>query len=306
MTEAQQRTEEWYRARRGKLTASNLGALLGLVSYISRKAAYERIVGQEAEAQSPTNYFLNRACEWGTVHERDGIMSYMVHTGNLVNATGLHVHPTIPWLAGSPDGFIGSEGLIEVKCPFYPKRDGSSRVHTHVPVHYYLQMNALMEITGREWCDYVCWAPEGYAVYRVKRDPTTFEFLMNYYSQIYASVKVLMDTPPPLPKSEKDKIRLRVEKAMESTVDLTCWVAQILSNPPATEDSDPEPDADEVPPAKRLCVSLPASEGEESELISARTRQALRAQCSDKSFADAAEALLAFRYEKVPVQATAG
>ena len=117
MSETQQRTEEWYNARRGKLTASNLGSLLGLVSWCSRKEAYKRVLGAEKEARNPVNHFGNRACEWGTVHERDGILCYMTKTGNIVNATGLHTHPKIPWIAGSPDGFVGADGLIEVKCP---------------------------------------------------------------------------------------------------------------------------------------------------------------------------------------------
>ena len=66
MTE--QRTDDWFNARRGKLTASNLGALLGLVKWTSRQLAYDRINGRET-----TGSFTNKACEWGTVHERDGV-----------------------------------------------------------------------------------------------------------------------------------------------------------------------------------------------------------------------------------------
>ena len=225
---------------------------------------------------------------------------------NVVNATGLHTHPTIPWLAGSPDGFIGEEGLIEVKCPYYHKKDGSSRIHKHIPVYYYMQMNALMEITGRAWCDYVCWTPEGYAIFRVKRDSETFEYLMNYFTVIYAAVQNLMAEPPPLAKPERDKIKARIEQAMERNVDMTCWQAHIVTAPPATEDSDGTADEDEVPSPKRVRFSLPLSEGELRDLISTRTRQALRSRCGDNSLADASEALLAFRYEKIPLQAAAG
>ena len=47
MSDLQQRTPAWHVARRGKLTASNLGAALGQVNYISRAAAYRRAMGIE-------------------------------------------------------------------------------------------------------------------------------------------------------------------------------------------------------------------------------------------------------------------
>lgn len=305
MSETQQRTDDWYKARRGKLTASNLGGLLGLVSWTPRKEAYERVLGQEQNARKPENWYGNRACEWGTTHEVDGILDYMTKTGNLVNATGLHTHPTIPWIAGSPDGFIGHEGLIEVKCPYYQKRDGSSRVHKKIPIYYYLQINALLEITQRQWCDYVCWTPEGCAMFRVQRDKDTFDWLMQYYQQIYAAVRNLMPAPPHLSVQERAKIKHRVEEAMERTVDLSFWSAAVLSTPPAIEDSDTSvstvEDEDEVSPAKRLCVSAEGSGSEVSGLVSSRTRQAIRRSCGNETLADVAKALQAFRYEKVQV-----
>ena len=314
MSETQQRTDEWFQARRGKLTASNLGALLGLVKWCSRQQAYERVTGEEARARKPENYSENRACEWGITHERDGVFAYMTKTGNYVNMTGLHVHKHIPWIAGSPDGFVGSEGLIEVKCPYWPKKDGSPRLHSSVPIYYYLQMNALLEITEREWCDYVCWVPnEGTAVFRVSRDRDTWDFLMHYYSMIYASVQNGVKTVPPLSKSERDKIEARIYEAMKKTVDLTFWKAHITSTPPEPEDSeetvsnstesDDRSADDALPPAKKCRVSETIPGGEAGDLVSSRTRQAIRGRCGQEAVNAAAEALLAFRYEKIPMQA---
>lgn len=306
MSETQQRTDEWFQARRGKLTASNLGSLLGLVKWCSRQEAYDRVLGAENAARKPENHFGNRACEWGTTHERDGVVAYMTKTGNLVNMTGLHVHKHIPWIAGSPDGFIGKEGLIEVKCPYFRKKDGSPRLHSHVPIYYYLQMNALLEITEREWCDYVCWVPdEGTAIFRVSRDKNTFDYLMDYYSIIYAAVANGVRTVPSLPKSERDRIEARVLAAMETKVDRTFWKAVIHTSPPEREDSDEATDEDEVPAAKRLCLPEPVPDGAPGDLVSSRTRETVRGQCDQDALAEAATTLLAFCYEKVPVQAAA-
>lgn len=306
MSETQQRTDEWFQARRGKLTASNLASLLGLVKWCSRQDAYNRVLGDESAARKPENHFANRACDWGTTHERDGVLAYMTKTGNYVNMTGLHVHKDIPWIAGSPDGFVGSEGLIEVKCPYWKKKDGSPRLHTQVPVYYYLQMNALLEITEREWCDYVCWVPdEGTAVFRVSRDKNTFDFLMGYYSTIYAAVQNAVRTVPVLLKAERDKIEMFVQDAMKKTVDLTFWSATIQDRPPEREDSDHTENEDEIPTTKRMCVSESTATGISSDTIASRTRQALRSQCRTEALAAAAETLLAFRYEKVQMQAAA-
>ena len=86
MAHLQQRTPAWHLARQGKLTASNLGAALGQVSYISRVSAFRRAVGTE-------KFEGNVDCEWGTKNEANGIMDYQTLTGNNVVATGLHLSP---------------------------------------------------------------------------------------------------------------------------------------------------------------------------------------------------------------------
>jgi putative phage-type endonuclease len=315
MAHLQQRSEAWYDARRGKITCSNLGALLGQVSYVSRQEAYKRCLGLEQrkalkakkdgkEVEKP-----NPACTWGVENEPNGIVAYMQKTGNYVQATGLHSHNWYQWLAGSPDGFIGDEGLIEVKCPFYRKRDGSSRIHAKVPGHYWMQVNALLEITNRQWCDYCCWTPEGAAIFRVHRDPLTFDYLLNYYAAVWACVCSLAEAPPPMSKAERMAIGDRIEEAMSKGVDLTFWRAEIHTMPPAPEDSDDEvcDDEDEVPSAKRLCVSSesPLEPGEIRDTANAGYCKAICTTDSDTPCQAAAKALLALRDAQVPMQTVA-
>lgn len=250
MTSLQQRTPAWHAARRGKLTCSNLGALLGQVSYTSRKQAYRRALGLE-------QFTGNVATQWGTDNELNAIGCYMAATGNVVKPTGLHVHPDYHWLAGSPDGLVGEEGMIEVKCPFYPKRDGSSRVHNSVPHHYWIQINALLEITGREWCDYISWTPEEYKVYRVYKDHTTFDYLCNFYAQDYAAIAALSNSPPPMSTAEKNCIRSTIMESMKTSVDLEFWnsVYDSKMQPPTPTHSEQSSDENDEPPAKRQRLS---------------------------------------------------
>ena len=247
MADLQQRTPAWHIARRGKLTASNLGAILGQVRYTSRAVAYRRALGID-------KFEGNEATEWGTNNEANGIMAYQTLSGNLVNATGLHMHKDHNWIAGSPDGFVGEQGMIEVKCPYYFRRGG--RLHRDVPVHYYVQMNALMEICNREWCDYICWAPEGMVVYRVRRDADCFNFLMTYYGQFYAAVQIQAPEPPPLPSADKAKIATMLAESISRSVDYTFWkFANPSFPPPSSDPQDSDEDEALTVCAKRQCLS---------------------------------------------------
>ena len=226
MSDLEQRTPEWYEARRGKLTASNVGAALGQVSYTSRAEAYRRALGTDT-------FTGNDATRWGVLHEADGVLAYTKMTGADVTATGLHTHETFPWLAGSPDGLVGEEGLIEVKCPYYYRRDGSGRAHRTVPPHYFMQCNALLAITGRNWCDYMSWTPEGVKCHRIMADPGLFEYLLQFYGLFFAALNARAAKPPTMTVDEKKQIKERVLKSMEVSV-----VLDFFTSVPE-EESDP-------------------------------------------------------------------
>ena len=233
---AQQRTHAWHTERRGRLTASNLGYLVGQGSDLcSSPQAYKKIGGTGQYKDSCTVPALH----WGTVNEPNAIMEYMRVTGNLVEATGFKVHPVINWLGGSPDGLVGNDGMIEAKCPFYKKRDGSSRLHDEVKRNYYCQINALLEVFDRQWCDYVVWTPnEGMRIMRVYRDRELFDFLLGHYSQIYACFASGASELFKLTTVKKKEITDRIA-ASTASVDLTMWdyaLSTHLGAPPSLSD----------------------------------------------------------------------
>lgn len=198
-----QRTAAWHAQRRDKLTASNLGAALGQVGYTSRLTAYRRATGDD-------DFEGNAATRWGTDNEDTAIAAYAAHTGVVVEATGLHQHPTLEWLAGSPDGLLGSSGLLEVKCPYYQQFKGP---HQSVPPHYYLQVQQLLQCTQREWCDYVCYCgAKGMSIHRIERDDTLFEDLMGDMRRFAEAVRLKTGKPPRL---NKRKVTARVAQSMQ-------------------------------------------------------------------------------------------
>jgi hypothetical protein len=109
-------------------------------------------------------------------------------------------------------------------------------------------MNALMEICNRQWCDYVCWSPEGMAIYRVMRDPQSFEILLHYYSQFYAAMQAQVDKPPPLTKDDKLKIESTLSAAIERSVFYKFWneLAYKTDIMPSSDPFDESEDEDET------------------------------------------------------------
>ena len=96
------------------------------------------------------------ALEWGKMHEATAIAEYTMETGRdvkpapFVNLDG--------WPIGaSPDGLVGDDGLIEVKCPY--SMGGFSRYVSDGYESAKDQVQGQMWITGRAWCDFVAYDP---------------------------------------------------------------------------------------------------------------------------------------------------
>jgi putative phage-type endonuclease len=155
----EQRTDEWFAARIGKVTASRVADVIAKTKsgYGAGRANYladlvvERLTGQKEQG------FSNAAMEWGTEQEPHARAAYSAKTGILVEEVGFIDHPTVAMSGASPDGFA-EEGLIEVKCPNTSTMlecilDGKP------PQKYVTQMQWQMACTGRPWCDFVSFDP---------------------------------------------------------------------------------------------------------------------------------------------------
>jgi putative phage-type endonuclease len=260
----QQRTPAWHAARRGKLTASNVGAALGLCPWTTRQQAFNRAMGLE-------RFVGNDATRWGVANEPNGILAYSAHTGNVVDNTGLHVHKATSWLAGSPDGLVGTEGMLEVKCPFWRKKDGT-RVHKEVPSHYYLQINLCLEAAEREWCDFISWSPEGYAIYRITRDNDLHEFLMPHYLKFFAAMQRMATSPPVLGADEKKSLTEAVEASMAQHIDYKFWRNVDASVAPPSPPHDLDADESYLDAVTGRVVPLVESD-EEEDRDESRKRQ---------------------------------
>ena len=164
----QQRSKEWFKARMERVTASEVGAILGYSPYRNADDVMRSKVREYHGA--PSEFEGNQATQWGTANEAGAITEYEMETGNKVVATGFHEYED--WLGASPDGFVNVDGLIEVKCPF-----GLRHEEPPVPFrtaldqkYYWAQMQIQMHVTRRMWCDFYQWAPGGTVCERVIYD----------------------------------------------------------------------------------------------------------------------------------------
>lgn len=201
-----QRSAAWFKARQGRLTASSMGALLGLAKAPSRAQAYKRLIGED-------KFVGNAATEWGTSNEINALIDYQCTTGNEVEQTGLWLHGCYTWIAGSPDGLIGEDGILEIKCPYWRQTP-----HDEVPADYYIQMLVNMAVTGRKYCDFVSWTMEGMAVHRVEGfDKDLFNCLLEPWSKVYVAMQCRGELKP-LSKEQQQQIDQWVRRSMKDHI----------------------------------------------------------------------------------------
>lgn len=155
-----QRSEEWYRARLGKLTASRIADATARTksgygasrATLMAELVVERLTGRPAER------FVTASMQWGIETEAQARAAYEWLHDLDVEEVGFVDHPEIPHSGASPDGLVGGAGLLEIKCP-----DTKTHIETlltrKVPERYLKQMQWQMACTGREWCDFASFDP---------------------------------------------------------------------------------------------------------------------------------------------------
>lgn len=156
----EQRSPEWYAIRLGKVTASRVFDVTSKTKtgYSTSRQNYaaelivERLTGRQGD------FFQTAAMAWGTNTEPMARSAYEARMGVLVEEVGFVPHPNIEMAGASPDGLIGEEGLVEIKCPNTSTHIEMLLSKT-VPLKYIYQMQWQMACTGALWCDFVSYDP---------------------------------------------------------------------------------------------------------------------------------------------------
>jgi putative phage-type endonuclease len=197
----EQGTEAWHQLRLGKVTASRVADIMAKTktgvsasrgNYLI-ELALQRVTG------TIEPMYTNEAMQWGTATEPQARVAYEVKTGNFVDQIAFVDHDIIEWFGCSPDGLVGKDGLIEIKCPnsathWATIKDGKP------PNKYVIQMQTQMACTGRKWCDFVSFDPRmpersQLFICRVERDQKIIDEIetevMKFLIEVFDEVQLM-------------------------------------------------------------------------------------------------------------------
>lgn len=178
-----QGTDEWKQARAGLITASRVGDMLAKTKSgpaASRKNYAAELIVERMTGTPQERGFVSAEMRWGTEHEPDARSMYEWHRDVSVEQVGFVIHDELDYCGASPDGLIGTTGAVEIKCPNTAQHlallEGGK-----IDSKYVAQMQWVMFVTGRQWCDYVSYDPRielpelVLYIQRVKRDENWIE-----------------------------------------------------------------------------------------------------------------------------------
>jgi putative phage-type endonuclease len=194
MSEIIQGSPEWLQQRLGKATASRIADIVAKTKKRppASRANYLAQLVAERLTNQPTEGFKSPAMQHGTETEPLARMAYEMATGELVTEVPMIDHPTIPMSGASPDGLVGKDGLVEIKCP-----NTATHIETliadKVPTKYIPQIQWQIACTGRAWCDFVSYDPRmpedmQLFVKRVERDDALIAELEGEVTQFLEEV----------------------------------------------------------------------------------------------------------------------
>lgn len=195
----EQRSTEWFAARAGRVTASRIADVMAKTKsgWGASRGNYLAQLVVERMTGTCSPGFSNAAMQWGTEKEPEARDCYAFDQGVSVVEEGFVDHPTIAMAGASPDGLVGDDGLVEIKCP-------NSETHMvtllggPIADKYLKQMQFQMACTGRQWCDFVSYDPRfgvdmQLHVRRVERDDALIAEIEEAVSAFLAEVDAKVD-----------------------------------------------------------------------------------------------------------------
>lgn len=245
-----QRTSAWHEARKGRVTASIAGAILGLAPYMTRADAMRVMVREALGAER--EFVGNVATEYGTYHESGALTEYRMDTMHEVTPAPFVAYED--WLGASPDGYVENYGLLEIKCPYGLRKAPAGTPVPFKPIaeqpHYYAQVQVQLLATDRMWCHFYQWAPGGSKLELVKVDhdwrnenlPKLRQFYAEYLDELknnpgeyLAPERAIIDTPEAARMiGEWDAVNEQLELLAERKKDLLADMVRVAGEKNST------------------------------------------------------------------------
>ena len=157
----EQRTQEWFDARLGKVTASRVADVIAKTKTgvsTSRQNYLTQIVTERLTGKKADGGYINQAMQDGIDREEAARSLYELKYGE-VKKVGFIDHPTVAMSGASPDGMISSgEGVLEIKCPIETTHT-TTLMTDKVPSKYITQIQWQMAVTGARFAHFVSYNP---------------------------------------------------------------------------------------------------------------------------------------------------
>lgn len=195
-TKEQRESTVWVEERRKRITASIFGKICKLRSTTDPKKT----------AKTMLRSFTAISTSYGIEHEPIAVKEFSTFLGIEIQPCGFFIDENDFYLGATPDGLVGHNGLVEIKCPYScrqlsPIEAIQEKKLTYMEVgqegsfnlkknhNYYFQVQAQLHISKRDFCYFVVWTPKGFIHDRIERDDEFFEAmkekLKNFYFEHY-------------------------------------------------------------------------------------------------------------------------
>jgi predicted phage-related endonuclease len=197
----EQGTEEWHKSRCGRVTGSRFPDVITKTGKRSTGKVCENymfdIVGEILTGE-PADKVTAKALEWGKRWEPVARQVYEELKGVKVQEVGFVVAGHDSLIGCSPDGLIGDDGCLELKCPATSRQHLRNIRSRAVPDEYWAQVQGHLWITGRKWCDFGSFDPRmndielALVTVRVQRDESYISCLADVIDTFAVDVRATL------------------------------------------------------------------------------------------------------------------
>lgn len=170
--QVEQRTPEWYRMRKNMITASDWATALNKNKYSTK----EELINKKCNIGK--KFTGNEYTIWGQKYEPIATRIYELNNKVKVHEFGVLAHPKYSFLGASPDGISTKGIMLEIKCPFRRKINGT------IPTHYWIQIQGQLEVCDLSSCDYLeCEIQEYFTLQEYFRDQQLYKGIIVTYKK---------------------------------------------------------------------------------------------------------------------------
>jgi putative phage-type endonuclease len=195
-----QKSGDWLRARAGRVTASQMCKVIAKLKNGGEAAPrlhYRMQVIAELLTGEAHESYVSPEMQWGIENEALARAAYEIERDVTVETVGLVLHPTNDRMGASPDGLVGQDGAIEIKCPKTTTHICYLLAH-ELPEEYKPQVQWVLACTERKWCDFIAYDPRLPKRYqmltvRVQRDGAYIDMLYREAEQFLAEVDAVLE-----------------------------------------------------------------------------------------------------------------